>query len=345
MVTLARLVFLLILVPWVLASCSAPVIKTDVLAPARSPSAANIREIAVLPFDGPNGKIMTKDIVDTLAGITLEDKPYFRVAEPNQVEKILQEQGVTQPSIMGEAAAAQVGKSLGVKGVYTGVVTAMTVKNTPFTETRKTCVQQKTGYEYRYKSPEERCAKWDTFPLECLRKEGFVSFSARLISVETGTVVYRTAISEDAGSSTCLDSKTPPPGEEELVIRAQDRAKLTFRKEVAPSFIIFDTPLMETKEGLSSKEAEQNLAQGVESVKQGRLDRACELWEAGSKMAPQSPSLIYNLAVCAEAREDLKTSVDLYKKAEQALGKPDDRITWGLERVAEKQKSLKDQVK
>ncbi len=345
MVTLTRLVFLLILAPWVLVSCAAPVIKTEMLAPARFPAAANIREIAVLPFDGPNGKIMTKDIADTLAGITLEDKPYFKVADSAQVEKILQEQGFTQPSIMGEAAVAQVGKLLGVKGVYTGVVTAMAVKNAPFTETRKTCVQVKTGYEYRYKSPEDRCAKWDTYPMECLKKDGVVSFSARLISVESGTVVYRTAINEDAGSSTCLDSKTPPPAEEELVIRAKDRAKLTFRKEVAPSFIIFDTPLMESKEGLASKEAEQKLAQGVESVKQGRLDRACELWEAGSKMAPQSPSLIYNLAVCAEAREDWKASADLYKKAEQTLGKPDDRITWGLERVSEKQKSLKDQIK
>ena len=131
----------------------------------------------------------------------------------------------------------------------------------------------------------------------------------------------------------------------ELVLRAKDRAKLTFQKEVAPSYIVFDLPLMESKEGINSKEAGQLLDQGLDSVKRGRLDKACELWENGSRIAPQSPSLTYNLALCAETREDWKTSVDLYKKAQQALGKPDDRITWGLERVTERQKSLKDQLK
>ncbi len=62
-------------------------------------------------------------------------------------------------------------------------------------------------------------------------------------------------------------------------------------------------------------------------------------------MASPSPSLIYNLAVCAETREDWKNAADLYKKAQLALGRPDDRITWGLERVAERQKSLKDQLR
>jgi hypothetical protein len=102
---------------------------------------------------------------------------------------------------------------------------------------------------------------------------------------------------------------------------------------------------MESKEGINSKEAEQRLEQGLDSVKRGRLDRACDLWETGSQISPQSPSLIYNLAVCAETREDWKTSSDLYKKAQQVLGKPDDRISWGLERITERQKSLKDPFK
>jgi len=341
----SRPAFLLALASWTLLSCAAPVVKTDVLAPARSSEASKIREIAVLPFDGPNGRELSADLGATLAGVTLDEKPYFMVVDPSRVEKILKEQRISQTGTMGESAAAQVGKLVGAKGVYTGVVTAVAVKNTPFTETRRVCVESRSTHQTQSKSPEENCIKWNKFSVDCMKKVGIVSFTARLINVETGMVVYRTNISEDAGSSTCQDSKTPPPFEEELVLRAKERAKMTFRKEVAPSYIVFDIPLMESKEGINSKEAEQKLEQGLDSVKRGRLDRACELWETGSQISPRAPSLTYNLAVCAEAREDWKTSSDLYKKAQQALGKPDDRITWGLERVAERQKSLKDQLK
>ena len=336
---------ILTLAPWALVSCSAPVMKTSVLAPPKFSEASKIREIAFLPFDGPNGKELSAELGTTLAGVFIEEKPYFTLVDQTRVEKILTEQGISQTGTMGESAVAQVGKLVGAKGVYTGVVTSLAVKNSHFTETRRVCVQSKSTYQTQSRSPEENCIKWNNYSIDCVKKDGVVSFTARLIEVETGKVIYRTSVSEEAASSTCMDSKTPPPNEVELVLRAKDRAKLTFQKEVAPSYIVFDFPLMESKEGVNSKEAEQLLDQGLDSVKRGRLDKACELWETGSRIAPQSPSLTYNLALCAETREDWKTSADLYKKAQQALGKPDDRITWGLERVTEGQKSLKDQLK
>ena len=346
MAKFSRPAFLLALASWTLLSCAAPAVKTDVLAPAKSSEASKIREIAVIPFDGPNGKELSADLGATLAGVILEEKPYFMVVDPSRVEKVLKEQGISQISTMGESAVAQVGKLVGAKGVYTGTVTEVTVKNTPFTETRQVCVQSQVTRQTQDKSPEQNCIKWNKLSVDCLKREGIVSFNARLINVETGKVVYRTNITEDAASSICQDSKTPSlKSEVDLVLRARERVKMTFRKEVAPSYIVFDIPLMESKEGINSKEAEQRLEQGLDSVKRGRLDRACELWETGSQISPQSPSLIYNLAVCAETREDWKTSSDLYKKAQQVLGKPDDRISWGLERITERQKSLKDPFK
>ena len=336
---------ILALVPWTLVSCSAPVMKLSVLAPPKSSEAPKIREIAFLPFDGPNGKELSAELGTMLAGVLVEEKPYFTLVDGARVEKVLTEKGFSQTGTMGESAVAELGKLMGAKGVYTGVVTAMAVKNNAFTESRRVCKQLSSDYAMRSKSPEEKCIKWEKVSVDCLKKEGVVSFTARLIEVETGKVIYRTNVSEDAGSSTCQDSKTPPPNEMELALRAKERAKLTFRKEVAPSYIVFDFPLMESKVGINSKEAEQLLDQGLDSVKRGRLDKACDLWETGSRIAPQSPSLTYNLAICAEAREDWKTSADLYKKAQQDLGKPDDRIAWGLERVTERQKSPKDQFK
>lgn len=336
---------ILTLAPWTLVSCSAPVMKTSVLAPPKFSEASKIREIAFLPFDGPHGKELSDELGTTLAGVFVEEKPYFTLVDRSRVEKILAEQGISQSGTMGESAVARLGKLVGAKGVYTGVVTAMAVEKSPFTETRRVCLQSEFTYQTQSKSREQNCIKWNNFSVDCLKSDGVVSFTASLIEVETGKVIYRTNVSEDAGSSSCVDSKTPPPTEVELVLRAKDRAKLTFQKEVAPSHIVFDFPLMESKEGINSKEAEQLLDQGLDSVKRRRLDKACELWETGSRIAPQSPSLTYNLALCAETREDWKTSADLYKKAQQSLGKPDDRITWGLKRVTERQKSLKDRLK
>lgn len=104
---------------------------------------------------------------------------------------------------------------------------------------------------------------------------------------------------------------------------------------------------MESTDGIASIEAEKKFEQGVDYAKNNRLDRACELWGEARILSPNAPSILYSLGICSEVTGELEQALELYKQADRAYGKPDDKITLALHRVLEtikKQKKLKEQI-
>ena len=63
------------------------------------------------------------------------------------------------------------------------------------------------------------------------------------------------------------------------------------------------------------------------------MDRACELWQEGLTLAPQSYALTYNLGVCAESAGDFENAKNLYYKTNRMLQKPDPVINGALVRI------------
>ena len=138
------------------------------------------------------------------------------------------------------------------------------------------------------------------------------------------------------------------PSEVELIKKAKDGVKAAFKRDIAPFYVTFEIKLMDSEEGIASKEALLKLNQGMEYALKNRFDRACELWDEGRILSPDTPSLLYNLGICAEVRGELTTALDLLRKADRALNRPDDRITAGIGRVSEalkEQQKLSEQLK
>ncbi len=89
------------------------------------------------------------------------------------------------------------------------------------------------------------------------------------------------------------------------------------------------------------------MSKGLILQKNNRFDRACELWGEARILSPNSPSILYNLGICSEVTRELEQALELYKKADRLLDKPDDRITAAIGRVSEaiqKQKRLREQL-
>jgi len=329
-------------------ACAPPALKTTALMPAKFHEAAKLKEIAVLPFDGPGGREFAAEIEGTLAAVTIDAKQYFSLIDRTKTEKILQEQVLSQTGIVDETTAAKVGKMVGAKGIYTGIVTAANSRDNPYAEKRRECSERQVKYDKQGKTREGNCIRWKSFTVSCIRRDALFTFTPKLVEVETGRIIYSNNLSGAATASACRDSKTPLPSGFALIGQAKERAKVVFKRDVAPSYVTFDIRLMDSKQGVDAKEAGEKLDQGMDYVKHKRLDRACELWEEARTLAPNSPSLLYNLAICAEATGDLEKALDLYKKADRALNKPDDRITAGIGRASEgiqKQKMLEKQLK
>jgi len=330
-----------------LVGCPPPVIKTTALVPAKFHEASKLKTVAVLPFDGEGGKEFAAEIEGTLASINIGDKQYFNLVDRTSIERVINEMKFSKSALVNPSTAAKIGKLVGAKGIYTGVVTTSKVSDSYYKETRTRCAYTVTKYDKKGRAYEE-CGKWEQYYVSCTKRVATFSFTPKLIDVETAKIVYANNITKTATSSACEDSKTPLATEYELIEQAKNFAKEGFRKDVAPHYVTFEIKLMDSTEGITSTDAENKFKQGLDYAKNNRLDRACELWGEARILSPNSPSILYNLGICAEVTGNFEQAMELYQKADRAYGKPDERISSALHRVKnqiQQQEKLKEQLK
>jgi len=328
-------------------ACASPTVKTTALAPAKFHEAAKLKEVAVLPFDGADGMEIAAEIEGVLAAINIGDKQYFTLVDRTRLDRIISEMKLTQSALVDPNTAASLGKMVGAKGIYTGVVTVSNISNSYYSEDRSKCVQTQTKYDKKGRPYEGPCIKWSKYTVNCIKRIANLSVTPKLIEVETGRVVYANNISGTASSSACQDSAVPLANPFELMQMARQSVKHKFRTDVAPYYITFEIKLMDSTEGIGSKESEKKFEQGIDFAKNNRLDRACELWGEARILSPNSASILYNLGICAEMVGDLEQAYDLYKKADRQMGRPDEKVSSALYRVSaqiQQQKKLREEM-
>lgn len=341
--------FLLLAVAlFTMASCAQPVaIKINFFEPAKYHEASKLREIAVLPFDGTDGAGFAAEIEGLISSVNIGEKRYFTLVDRMKLDRIISEMKFSQSALVDPANAANLGKMVGAKGIYTGVVTASNASDNLYTEDRTRCVQHEIKYDKKGRPYEGKCLRYERYKVKCIERIAIFSFVPKLIEVETGRVVYANTISQTAKASACEDSMKPLPSAVELIAKAKQSAKEIFRRDITPHYVTLEVKLMDAKDGITSNQAEEKLKQGIDFAKVNRMDRACELWAEARILSPNAPSILYNLGICAEVAGDLQQAYDLYRKADRLLSKPDDNINMAISRVLEtmhKQKKLKEQL-
>jgi tetratricopeptide (TPR) repeat protein len=168
-----------------------------------------------------------------------------------------------------------------------------------------------------------------------------------LIEVNTAKILYSRNLSSTTSSSGCEDT-SPPKSEQELLDKIKEDVKRQFIKDIAPYYIAVEIKLMDSTNQIDSNEAKEKLKQGIDFADKGRMDSACEIWGQARILAPGSPSILYNLGVCAESRGDADAALNLYKQADKLIGKPDENVTAALNRVSlaiKNRQKLTEQIK
>jgi len=341
------LYLVLLLLFLLLLNACATSIKTTALVPARYHEAAVLKEVAVLPFDGRGGVEFATEIEGTLGSINIGDKQYFTLVERARLDRVMNELKFSQSGLVDETKAAQLGKMVGAKGIYTGRINKSDYVDKPYTEQRTVCVQRETKRDRKGNIVEGDCLSWRKYKVNCTERIVNFEFTPKLIEVETGRVAYSRTISKTTGAKACSDSSTPLPSVMELIGKAKDMAKAEFRRDIAPYYVNFEIVLMDSKDGIVSRDAENKFERAFDYARSNRMDRACELWGESRILSPNAPSILYNLGICSEITGDLEKAYELYQKADREIGKPDDNITKALSRVGEqlkKQRLLKEQV-
>ncbi len=331
-----------------LLACAAPTrIDTSVVLPARFHETTTIRDIAVLPFAGPDGAAFTAEIEEVLAKVRIDEKPYFKLVDRTNLDKILSEMKLSMSGMFDQETAGKVGKMVGAKGIYTGVVTVSSVVDSPYTENRSRCVSYHTVY-YTIKNtriPVQVCTAWQNYPVGCTKRVATFSLVPKLIDVETGRILYSNSISHTVSDSACTD-KRPVADSLTLLNNAKAAVKNEFRSDVAPYKTNVTLELADSTDDIPTDEAKKKFKSGLRFARANRMDRACEFWKDASALSPKSFSILYNLGICAELYGQLEQALETFNKADRLLEKPDKRVSEAISRVSssiEKQKRLQQQ--
>jgi len=321
-------------------------IKVNMLQPAQYHEASLTKAVAVLPFNGPGGREFAAEIEGVLAGVGIDDKQYFTLVDRASVDKVISEMQFSQSGLVDQKTAVKLGKMIGAQGIYTGVVTRNNYNDSSYSERRSTCTRYEQKKDEKGNSYQGACLNWRYYNVNCMKRVANFAVSPKLVDVTTGRILYSRNLAAMTDSSGCEDTR-PVQSEMVLLDKAKESVKKEFRRDVAPYYITREIKLMDSKDGITSKEAVDKLKRGMEYADKGRMDSACELWGEARIMASNSHALLYNLGVCAESRGDLDAALPLYKQADKILGKPDDDISLALNRVGDAIKNrnkLKEQL-
>ncbi|MBT9465526.1 CsgG/HfaB family protein [Hydrogenophaga sp.] len=336
---------LLLTVVGMIAGCAAPVTKVgvNVLEPAKSSEATRIRRVAVMQFEAKDRVDVTGDIETMLAGILVDERRYFEVVERRQLNALLGELRLGERGLLENSTVSQVGKMLGANGVYLGKVTSASWSDQRSNERRSVCSQREIKRDKKGKSYDAGCARWRETSASCTTRIATFEFLPKLVSIETGTIVYSRAHSGEVTSKSCREPDTgasaPITSGEQLLLNAKMVAMDSFRRDVAPMATARTLDVLGPGERIGAPQMRERFNNASAFAKEGRLDRACEMWRDVAVSEQNSPELFYNLGVCAEVTGDLESASNFYARADRLLTQPNKSISAALVRVQADQAS------
>jgi len=299
-------------------------IQTQVLVPAKAHKAAKLKRVAVLPFEGPKGYQIGADLEALLLGIYLHGQPYFSVIERTAIDMILKEQSLQLIGLVEAGSAARVGELLGAEGIILGTVTQYATEDRSYREKRSKCIE---------KDEDGECKKKEDHEVKCTQRTAHVAFTPRVVDVSTGEIVASESLIGNTVSRACKDSGTPLSGRQEMLNQAKRTAFDAFRELMAPYYVSVQIKLL-TKDGSKMpSDVKKTISRGVKWTKDGRYDRACELWSDAHQQHPGGYATLYLLGVCEEITGNLEGALTYYEKADRRTDAPVKEINEAIGRV------------
>ena len=301
----------------------APKVATQVTMPAKDQEAAEIKKVAVLPFDGNYGKQASVEIENVLTSADVKGQKYFTVVDRQNIQKVMSEQKLQTSGIVDVNTAVKLGKIIGAEGVYIG---SADISNSDegYSEGRSKCSSR---------ASDGKCLSYYNYNVSCSKRTVGLTIIPKLIDIATGQVKYTSRLGSTEDAKRCSDSSSPLPAKEELAGIANYKAMKQFREEVAPYDVTVYIEVLEKTDGITDASGKDSLKYSVAFAKNGRLDRACDIWRKGAEQYQDAISFVYNIGICIETEGDLEGALDQYMKADKMTMKPEDAINNAIARV------------
>ncbi|MGC8768728.1 CsgG/HfaB family protein [Calditerrivibrio sp.] len=328
----------LILIFIIIYGCAGPTkINVAVALNPRNPEVMSYRRLAVLPYSGRFGREFASKVeAMIIAQKDSSGNPYYSLVERAEVARIVDEMKFSTSYLVDQNTAVEIGKLLGARAIMVGSVNSFSVQDNPYQEKRVRCGQYQNNYIKGPYGPITIpvCIRWDPYYVNCVERTANMSVSSKIISVETGSIIYSSDYSDSEKSAACSDSGYAVKSSSELEYVVQNRILNNIKMDILPYKVDLSIVLKEDDDNIKNSKSREKFYSGLEFAKSNRLDRACELWKEAYETDKESVSLTYNLGVCSEAFGDPLLAQEYYKKADKLISKPDKIINDALFRIS-----------
>lgn len=186
-----------------------------------------------------------------------------------------------------------------------------------------------TGVEENpYKGSEDRCVEWEggdrkkactkraQVPVPCIRRVVVVTISVRLMRLEDNLSVYADNKSGRSEITWCGGASPYTTTEQMVTAQIRDIAD-RIRGDVRPSTQTYRVRFREERDGMPKDVG--NRFKAIVKLSQNDPRTACGQWAAMNAGMPNHPSVLYDLAVCAEAAGRYDDALAGYRAAQAAL--------------------------
>ena len=191
------------------------------------------------------------------------------------------------------------------EGALSGIVTTG-VEETGYKTKEKKCVER---------DADKKCTKEEEVEVPCRRRVVNLNADLRMVRNSDGRIVYTKGYPYRDEISWC-QGQNPSRTVEETVASAIQGIAGSVRAEIAPSVSTYRIRLRESTKGMP-KDTARNFKDLIKSS-QRDMAAACGQWQAMDQTLPGHPSVLFDLALCAEQRGEYSNAVALYQAAVRA---------------------------
>ena len=274
----------------------------------------NVQKIAVLDFDGKDGKgklfadYLISDLLTEDRGIrdikgtfkTTEGKTYlegartnvYQVIERSQLERVLKEQGLGMSGVIDDSQAAEVGKVLGLDALIMGSVS--------YTSVDKDVTKTYTDYETKKK-----------YNVYCTVRTVKAEVRMKIISVGTGEILGNKDSNKSYQDEKC--------GEERSGLMSSSQLADYCLKDIAYWMTNYFTPIFSHVkydfEKIKVKKFKKQAKEARKLASKGMIDEAFPVYSALYEADSYNPKTAFNLAHLYQVVGDFDRAYELYSEA------------------------------
>ena len=306
-------------------------VTVKALEPAEINGAANTKNIAVTPFHHDYVNLADK-IEASISNQRINGKPYFKVINRTDLNKIIAEQKIQNSGLIDESTAVEVGNLLGAQAIISGSVDVPTLHDDRY-------------YVERTKCKDGKCWK---VKVSCKKRTIGLSAQIRMINVSTSGIIYADNVRRQQQWSHCADDTRTLPSKQAGTQQLANSIASNFAYKLTPHYRHISVTLLEEPDMEYSDHQEKLLENALLYIEQSRYDKAEQLLRRLlESTASQSYVPLYNIGVIYEARGNFAEAQHYYKAADNLTIEPVDEINIAvnrIQRLIEKEKIAQAQI-